>query len=455
MVSFEDVSYTYPNQKENALKEVTFQVKKGESLFITGKSGSGKSTIARAIIGIIPHIIKGNLEGNIIVNGKNTRNVTVRKLATDVGYVFQNPESQFFTLTVDQEVSLGAENLGLDEIDKRVEKALQLVGLEDKRYESVFNLSEGEKQKVALASQLAMSPEVIVMDEPTSNLDPKATDDFFNILWNLRDKTLILIDHRTYRVPEIFERVIVMDNGMIVEDTDSEKLSDPDFRDKYGLRRPERVYNLNYSQKMGWKSLLKVSNVSYSYGDGFSVEDVNFELGEGEVLGIVGSNGSGKTTLAKLITGLLKPDKGKIELKGSVGMVMQDPDHQLFMDTVERELTFGLENEKPPIMVIRSMNLQHLMKRHPHSLSGGEKQRTLISVFLVRKPNLLIMDEPTTGMDLENMKRLVNWIKKLKRMDLSLIIISHDLEFLEMVVDNVLMLKNGRQISADINSIFN
>ncbi|MGB9844140.1 ABC transporter ATP-binding protein [Methanothermobacter tenebrarum] len=455
MVSFDDVSYTYPNQKENALKEVTFQVKKGESLFITGKSGSGKSTIARAIIGIIPHIIKGNLEGNVIVNGKNTRNVTVRKLATDVGYVFQNPESQFFTLTVDQEVSLGAENLGLDEIDKRVEKALQLVGLEDKRYESVFNLSEGEKQKVALASQLAMSPEVIVMDEPTSNLDPKATDDFFNILWNLRDKTLILIDHRTYRVPEIFERVIVMDSGMIVEDTDSEKLLDPDFRDRYGLRRPERVYNLNYSQKMGWKSLLKVSNVSYSYGDGFSVEDVNFELGEGEVLGIVGSNGSGKTTLAKLITGLLKPDKGKIELKGSVGMVMQDPDHQLFMDTVERELTFGLENEKPPIMVIRSMNLQHLMKRHPHSLSGGEKQRTLISVFLVRKPNLLIMDEPTTGMDLENMKRLVNWIKKLKRMSLSLIIISHDLEFLEMVVDNVLMLKNGRQISADINSIFN
>jgi len=453
MISFEDVSYTYPNQKEKALENVTFQVKKGESVFITGKSGSGKSTIARAIIGIIPHIIKGNLEGNVIVNGKNTRKLTVRKLAADVGYVFQNPESQFFTLTVDQEVSLGPENLGLDEIDKRVEKALQMVGLEDKRYESVFNLSEGEKQKVAVASQLAMSPEVIVMDEPTSNLDPKATDDFFNILGNLRDKTLILIDHRTYRVPEIFERVIVMDNGLIIEDTDSKKLSDPNFRDEYGLRSPERAYNLSYPRKKDQEPLLKVSSVSYSYGDGFSVEDVNFELGEGEVLGIVGSNGSGKTTIAKLIAGLLKPDKGRIELKGSVGMVMQDPDHQLFMDTVERELTFGLEDDKLPLEVIKSMDLRHLMKRHPHSLSGGEKQRTLISVFLVKKPNLLIMDEPTTGMDLENMKRLVNWIKKLKRMGLSLIIISHDLEFLDMVVDKILILKNGRQTS-DVNSMF-
>lgn len=454
MVSFENVSYTYPNQKEKALEDVTFQVKKGESVFITGKSGSGKSTIARAIMGIIPHIIKGKLEGNVIVNGKNTRKVTVKKLAADVGYVFQNPESQFFTLTVDQEVSLGPENLGFNKIDKRVENALQMVGLEDKRYESVFNLSEGEKQKVAVASQLAMSPEVIVMDEPTSNLDPKATDDFFNILGNLKDKTLILIDHRTYRVPEIFERVIVMDNGLIVEDTDSKKLLDPDFRDKYGLRSPERVYNLSYSQKKDRKPILKVSNVSYSYGDGFSVEDINFELGEGEVLGIVGSNGSGKTTIAKLITELLKPDKGTIELRGSVGMVMQDPDHQLFMDTVESELTFGVENDKLPLVVIKSMNLQHLMKRHPHSLSGGEKQRTLISVFLVKKPNLLIMDEPTTGMDLENIKRLVNWIKKLKGMGLALIIITHDLEFLDMVVDNVLILKNGRQTS-DINAMFN
>ncbi|MBC7119163.1 MAG: ABC transporter ATP-binding protein [Methanobacteriaceae archaeon] len=374
MVSFENVSYTYPNQKEKALEDVTFQVKKGESVFITGKSGSGKSTIARAIMGIIPHIIKGKLEGNVIVNGKNTRKVTVKKLAADVGYVFQNPESQFFTLTVDQEVSLGPENLGFNKIDKRVENALQMVGLEDKRYESVFNLSEGEKQKVAVASQLAMSPEVIVMDEPTSNLDPKATDDFFNILGNLKDKTLILIDHRTYRVPEIFERVIVMDNGLIVEDTDSKKLLDPDFRDKYGLRSPERVYNLSYSQKKDRKPILKVSNVSYSYGDGFSVEDINFELGEGEVLGIVGSNGSGKTTIAKLITELLKPDKGTIELRGSVGMVMQDPDHQLFMDTVESELTFGLENDKLPLVVIKSMNLQHLMKRHPHSLSGGKNR---------------------------------------------------------------------------------
>jgi len=450
MVSVEDVRYSYPHQRERALDSVNLKVKAGESLFVTGRSGSGKSTLAAAITGIIPNITRGNFQGRVTVNGKDTRSTPIRELAAEVGYVFQNPESQFFTLTVDQEVSLGPENLGLDDVDERVEEALRMVGLEDKRHESVFNLSAGEKQRVAIASQLSMSPEVIVMDEPTANLDPQATEDFFRVLENLTGRTLILIDHRTFRVPEVFDMVAVMEEGRIIHEGCADELMDRDFRERYGLRSPERGFSFN-KRKMKGRTILRTSGLSRSYGDGFRLEDINLELARGTVLGVTGPNGSGKTTLARLMAGLLKPHRGRVEVRGSVGLVMQDPDHQLFMDTVEGEITFGVEDYNPGDVedVLRTMNLHRHIHRHPHSLSGGEKQRTLISVFLYRKPDVIIMDEPTTGMDLDNMKRLASWIERLREMGVAVMIITHDHEFLSMVADDIMVLRNGRQVNKD------
>ncbi|MGB9838752.1 ABC transporter ATP-binding protein [Methanothermobacter sp.] len=443
-VSFEDVSYTYPNQKQHALRDVDLKIKRGESVFITGRSGSGKSTIARLITAVAPSIMGGDLRGTVMVNGRDTADLKVRDLAADVGYVFQNPESQFFTLNVNDEVSLGPENLELPDVDERVGEALRMVGLEHKRYESVFRLSDGEKQRVAIASQLSMSPGILLMDEPTSSLDRRATDDFFDVLQRMQDRTLILIDHRTYRVPDVFDRVIVMDDGCVVEDTDTDALMDPDFRDKYGLRSPDVRFGFRSTERKG-KTVLRVSDLSYSYGDDFSLRGINLELREGEVLGLTGPNGSGKTTLARLISGLLKPESGFIEADGGTGLVMQDPDHQLFMDTVEGELTFGVDDYSSKDLegVLRTMNLHHLRGRHPHSLSGGEKQRTVISAYIFRKPGVLVLDEPTTGMDLDNMKRLVRWIDKLRAGGISLMVISHDREFLEMVADNLVSMDNG------------
>lgn len=443
-VSFEDVSYTYPNQKQHAIRDVDLRIKRGESVFITGRSGSGKSTLARLITAVVPSIMGGDLKGTVMVNGRDTSDLQVRELAADVGYVFQNPESQFFTLNVNDEVSLGPGNLELPDIDERVREALRLVGLEHKRYESVFRLSDGEKQRVAIASQLSMSPEILLMDEPTSSLDRKATDDFFDVLQRMGDRTLILIDHRTYRVPDVFDRVIVMDEGSLVEDTDTDALMDPDFRDKYGLRSPHVRFSFRSTERRG-KPVLRVSDLSYTHGDGFSLTGIKLELREGEVLGLTGPNGSGKTTLARLISGLLKPDSGFIEADAGTGLVMQDPDHQLFMDTVEGELTFGVDDYRSRDLegVLRTMNLHHLRERHPHSLSGGEKQRTVISAYIFRKPGVLVLDEPTTGMDLDNMKRLARWIGKLRAEGISLIVISHDLEFLEMVADNLVSMDNG------------
>ena len=463
-ISLDGVSYRYPNQDTLALQEVSLRVKKGESVFITGRSGSGKSTLARVITAVIPSITGGEMDGTVRVMGRDTSSLTARDLAADVGYVFQNPESQFFTLNVNSEVSLGPDNLGLDNSETRVVDALRRVGMEHKMHESVFNLSEGEKQRVAIASQLSMSPEIILMDEPTSNLDQGSADDLFSILRDLRDKTLILIDHRTYRVPEVFDRVVVMDGGEIVEETDTDDLLDPDFRKKYGLRSPSPGFNQRSCGGRGLRPssqvsnhtetkqdpVLRVMNISHTQGD-FRLDGVNLDLWRGEVLGLTGPNGSGKTTLARLIAGLIKPDTGKIRVEGTAGLVMQDPDHQLFMDTVKREITFGLDDYSDGDVedLLETMKLHQLMERHPHSLSGGEKQRTLISVYLFRKPDLIIMDEPTTGMDLDNMKRLAGWIDKLKEMGVAMILISHDMEFLQMVADWMIMMDNGALVLHD------
>jgi len=300
-ILLDGVSYRYPNQERLALQDVSLSVKKGESVFITGRSGSGKSTLARVITAVIPSIMGGEMDGTVRVMGRDTSHLTARDLAADVGYVFQNPESQFFTLNVNSEVSLGPDNLGMGNSEERVVDALRMVGMEHRRYESVFKLSEGEKQRVAIASQLSMAPEILLMDEPTSNLDQGSTDDLFNLLKDLRDKTLVLIDHRTYRVPEVFDMVVVMDEGGIVEETDSDDLMDPDFREKYGLRSPCPV---STQKSRGWHDIssspqysthpdkkaepvLRVRNVSYTQGD-FRLHGVSLDLWRGEVLGLTG-----------------------------------------------------------------------------------------------------------------------------------------------------------------------
>lgn len=469
-----DLTYRYPHSKQKTLKGVNLQVLKGEFIFITGRSGCGKSTLARTLNGTIPHILEGEMKGKVLVQDKKTNDHPVSEIAPYLGFIFQNPESQFFTLRVEDEVAFGPENQGLDpyEIHKRVNDALESVNMPTFRKRNVFQLSEGQKQRVAIAANLALNPDVLVLDEPTSNLDAQGAYELFQVLEKLKSKgkTIILIDHRTYYARKLADRILIMDNGRIVMEGRPELLDDPLLREKYGIRNPTSSSWSDSKLELKGdkidepkKKVLELKNICFQYGDGFRIENMSFSIYEKEILGILGDNGSGKTTLANLMAGLIKAKKGTINLHQNdeglplarkIGMVLQNPDHQLFMDSVYAELSFGLsdlgfspqEIRARVENVINSMNLGKLRKRHPHSLSGGEKQRTLISALMARKPQILILDEPTTGMDDYHMKKLIKEVKDLEKKGVAVIIISHDLEFIQRTAERVIHISEGQII---------
>jgi energy-coupling factor transport system ATP-binding protein len=506
-VTVSNLTYRYPHTKKPVLNRINLQVNKGEFVFITGKSGCGKSTLARTLNGTIPHILEGEMDGTVMVKGKNTLDHQVSEIAPDLGFIFQNPESQFFTLRVEDEVAFGPENLGLnqDEIHERVFRSLEYVNMADFRKRNVFQLSEGQKQRVAIAANLALNPDVLVLDEPTSNLDPQGAGELFQILEKLKNegKTIILIDHRTRYARKLADRLIIMDDGKIIQEGGPELLDDPVIRENYGIRNPNlqlvnrsqftnkhsnKDYNgrltlsntsgiFNHTKKdkqttcnhENHNAVLEVENISFSYGNGFSINDMSFSIFQNEVVGIVGGNGSGKTTLANIMAGLLKPSHGiikfcnvssKLPTAKKIGMVLQNPDHQLFMSSVYTELSFGLpelgftssEIGKMVNDVIDSMNLKKLKERHPHSLSGGEKQRTLISALIARKPQVLILDEPTTGMDNYHMNQLVSEVKKLEKTGMAVILISHDEEFIKKSVNRIISISKGEIVEDKVIS---
>ena len=484
IIQIKGLTYTYPNSDQPALKDIDLEISKGEFIFIVGKSGCGKSTLARSLNGLIPHLFEGKMKGNIFINGKNTRKAEIWELANSVGLIFQNPESQLFTLTVEDELAFGPENLGLprEKINKRVNWALKHVGMVNERYKGIFNLSEGQKQRIAIAANLSMLPKILVLDEPTSNLDPEGAKSVFAILKTLKEKygkTIILIDHRTHYAINYVDRVIVMDAGKIAIDSTAELLYNSKIRKKYGIRSPKPLSSLYDHTKKQHRHggrfthneiVLKTEDLSYNYrNNGFSIRNINITIRKGENIGIMGPNGSGKTTLAKLLVGLLQPSKGKISLKGhengrgskkigmsqltgKIGLVLQNPDHQLFMDSVYNELAFELNNwdlsgEEINMRVINTLKVMDLFQmkdRHPHSLSEGEKQRTVLSASLVRETEILILDEPTSGMDGYHMDRLIDCLHELETIGITLILISHDLELLLRATQRIIVIANGK-----------
>lgn len=507
MIKLDNLSFTYSGAKEPALQSLNLNIADGEFVLITGPSGGGKSTLCRCFNGLVPHFYGGNISGKIVAQGLDTLKHPPREMASKVGMVFQDPENQLVTTDVEREIAFGLENLGftVNLIARRIEESLDTVGIAGLRYRRLHELSGGEKQKVAIASVLALHPEVLVLDEPTSELDPQSAEEVLRILERLNDElgiTVILVEHRLDRVIHLVDRVIVVKEGSIHADGPPEEIMSNHHFDELGVGIPPIIRMMKRLREngisiskipltvkdarislqktiqntkkvvfvdnhLGTEQILSASKLWFSYGDRTVLRNINMAVNEGEFIAIMGRNASGKTSLVKHFNGLLKPSKGRVIIKGldsrskdvaelsqQVGYVFQNPNDHLFAGTVEDEVAFSLKNrgaERDKItesveQILGMFKLERYRYTYPKYLSGGEKQRLALASVLVSEPEIVIMDEPTRGMDYWLKKELFEFLDEYRRKGNTVIMVTHDVEMIAECADRVVLLSEGRVV---------
>jgi len=461
MITFENVSYTYPFQEEPAIQDISFSIKPGDAVLCTGSSGSGKSTLIRLINGLAPHYYKGELKGVVKIFKKDTRLLDVHTISKSVGTMFQDPEHQFFAMNTKDEMGFAMECSGrnADDITKIVAQESKRFGLEHLMDSSIFDLSEGEKQKLALASILAVKPKMIILDEPSANLDPDATRELACHLAALKKEgiTLFISDHRLYWLKELIDKVIVLEDGKIACKTNFEALTRKTFQARFGLRSTEISDLNNTLPKINDSSFkdIQIENLTFGFKNFpllYDHADISFP--KGKVIAVTGANGVGKTTLAKFLTGLLPVKNTTIYQNNKIitpkqllrqgSIVLQNSDHQLHMKSVAQELYFSGRRFKQKNQsvdgLLKKFNLEDFRNRHPQSLSGGQKQRLVIAAALIKFSEILILDEPTSGLDGVNMAIISNMIQELAADGTLVLVITHDLELIKKACTYELML---------------
>lgn len=439
------------------LENLDLSISKGECILITGLSGSGKSTLISLMSGIIPNFLDGNIDGDIFLLGKNLKEYNPNDLAKHIGFVFQNPKDQFFSTCVEDEVAFVGENLGMEkaELKKRVYNALDSMGILSLKDESIFELSGGQRQKVAIASTLVYDTDLIFFDEPSASLDPKSILEFRNIIKDLMmmGKTVIICEHRIFYLKDIFTSTYIIENKTL-KDRFDKTLSIQKIKE-HSLRR------LDFKDIVAKKEVIyediniEVSNLDIEVKNKILLKNISFNVRKGEILGIIGENGIGKTSMVKQLAGLYKINKGKISYANSKRqrqnksyLVCQDVDTQIFKESVEKELISKdkLKNEKFLKKVkdyLIDIDLWDYRLDHPQNLSSGQKQRLIIADALLSDRDLLILDEPSSGLDYIRMKKIAKLINE-KVKDKSIIIISHDIELIFETCNSVLILGKDR-----------
>jgi len=511
-----NVAYSYPNSEEQTLKKIDFEAEQGKFTVVMGKTGAGKTTSLLCMNGIIPQLHEGELSGDIEIADLDVSKYRIQTLSKYIGIVMQDTATQVFGSTVTEDIAFGPRNylVPREEIFKRIQSSLERVRLLGYEKRQTSQLSGGEKQRLAIAGVLAMEPGIIVLDEPTSELDPLGREEIYTTINDLnkeQDTTIIAVEHSSQEVCEKADRLIVINDGQTVWSGDPQVF----FRDEALLKengikplpvskigwhlnkeklidRDEIPLNVDQAYQMidrllGGKELLNrsekkpavsienqvdciinIRDLTHVYESGKqALTEVNLDIKRGEFVAIIGQNGAGKTTLAKHLNQILSPTKGTvsiedqdiqkknpIELTKMIGYVFQDPDNQIFSNTVYKELEFGLKNinlddAECKARINQALELTGLTGKeedHPFSLGKGERQMIAVASILVMQPKILVVDEPTTGQDWAGINRMMSLVDKLHKNGTTIVMITHDMDIVSKFATRTIAMKAGKVV---------
>ena len=463
MIKIDHISFSYGEENENTggVRDIDLNIEDGQFVVLCGESGCGKTTITRLINGLIPHYYEGQMAGEVWVNGEKVSEQPLYDTAAVVGSVFQNPRSQFFNVDTTSEITFGCENLGQPEKDirERFAKTVRDFRLEKLMDRNIFHLSGGEKQKIACAGVSIMEPDVLVMDEPSSNLDAASILDLRKILafWKSQGKTIIVSEHRLYYLRGLADRFIYLAEGQVSRDysaAEFEQLTEQQ-RSNMGLRTfaLERLLPPVLPQQE--KTALALHNFRFAYkNEPETLHIMDCEIPTNRIVGIIGNNGAGKSTFSRCFCGLEKRC-GEIVWNGrkyrpkdrlsTCYMVMQEVNHQLFTESVLDEVLISMEeeNQERAEKILNRLDLLAFKDRHPMSLSGGQKQRVAIASAIASKRSILFFDEPTSGLDYKHMKEVANVLRQVRDTGITVYVITHDLELILDCCTDIVHFENG------------
>jgi energy-coupling factor transport system ATP-binding protein len=434
------LTYNYPGADEPALRDVCLEIKEGLTV-VTGPSGGGKSTLLRVFNGLVPHFHGGRISGSASVGGLDIIATNTRDLARNVGFVFQDPELQTVYSMVDREVAFGLENLAVspNQMAGRVEEALSAAGALHLLGRAIRTLSGGERQRVALASALAMRPELVVLDEPTSQLDPQGAASFLSALTDLvaRGTQAVVSEHRLEPILDQARALLLMERGVVVE---------VDAKSWVHEHAEAPIARRSAIGAETWS----LENVTAGFGGSVVIDGVDLVGHAGEVVALSGPNGSGKTTLLRLIAGTLAPLSGAVVRRpGRIAYLPQNPAALLHRPTVRSEVNFTLaragDTERPEV-ILEELGLASVADRYPRDLSSGERQRAALAAVLPGVPRLVLLDEPTRGMDGAARARLVGLVARLRDLGAAIVLATHDAELRSALADRIVNVAGGRVV---------
>ena len=533
MIQIQELTFKYTGGKHNALENITLEIEKGDFVGIIGESGAGKTTLCNCINGLIPHHFTGDFYGSVKVDGDDTFDIDPGKLALKVGSVFQDIESQLTGYFVEDEILFGLENFGIPaaQIEERISSALETLGIEELRHREISTLSGGQKQKVVFAAILALEPQVLVLDEPTGELDPASSVQIFALLKKLNEEkgiTIVIAEQKIMLLCEYVKKLIVLEKGTCVHYGEIRStLTHQKEMEEAGINCP-RVLTLTgkmekenllpadctgegriclnaqeaaeivkkatmslsgltrqsivekdprvkpeddtihseddtiHSEDDTKDTVLSFQNVSFSYNETANVKDLNVQIHKGDFTAIIGSNGAGKSTFSKLCNGLLKPSTGDVLVLGKntkkekvsalakhIGFLFQNPDRQICCSTVREEIAFSLRNNKIPEAEIKT-RVENTIKEfgfnpdvEPFNMSRGQRQRLCLACLIALNPEILILDEPTTGLDYRECMEVMEKIRELNQKGTTVIMVCHDMEVVLDFAKQIIVMNRG------------